>query len=932
VDGHELALGPPLQRAVFAVLAVRANQVVYSSELIDAVWGDRLPGSPQGGVHTYVAGLRRVLDPDRARRASGRYLESRSLGYRLNAPDGSTDLARFEGHRERGRRAWKAGALDEADAEFGGALALFEGSALGGVPGPYAAAKRAALAEQRLAVLEDRIDVLLAQGRHAETIDQLRVLTAEHPLRERPWAQLMLALYRSGRQADALAAFEAARGAAVGELGLDPGPLLAALRQRIVVGDPALSPGAGPAGGGPHGPPAAEFPRTLPRDTDHFTGRRHEVAALLAMADGPNPPVCSIDGMAGIGKTTLAVHLARRLGERYPDAQLYLDLHGHARGQQPMTAAAALDKLLLAVGVPGGEIPAQIDDRTALWRSRLAGRRSLLVLDNAVDASQVRPLLPGAPGTMVLITSRRRLTGLDDGCFLSLDVLSPADAAELFAAAAGRSRAAAEPEATAAVVHACGYLPLAIRIAAARLRHRPSWQIAHLARRLDGEEQRLAELETGDRSVTAAFALSYRYLDEDRQRVFRLLGLFPGAHLDAHAAAALAGGEAGPTDRCLQDLVDAHLLDEPEPERYRLHDLLSVFAARQCREEELPEARHAALGRLLDFYLHTIDGAEQHLRPKRLDRAPAPGPRIVARRFADRAGALAWLDAERGNFVPVVRIAAENGFHHHAWQIARYLWGFYETRRHWADWTACYELALPSARQVGDRLAQARLLVGLGVTSHDLRRYDDAVTRYREALALMRETGFRSGEAGVLTNLGNTYRRMGKLADSIACQEQSQQICRDVGDRTGEAIALANLGELYRDDERFAESIGVQEQALAMFREWGDRRVEGTVLDGLARTYLAMRAYGQAFAHCRAALASRRETGDRYGEAETLDCLGQLHRVAGRRSDAAGAWRAALAIAEELDAPSAGDLRNRLAEVEVEAKADVVPAARIFEL
>lgn len=907
VGEREPDLGPPLQRALFAVLAVRANQVVSGSELIDAVWGEQLPGSPRGALYTYVAGLRRALEPGRAHRAPGRFLESSSSGYRLNTGADGTDLIRFEQHRDRGRRAWKRGALAEADAAFADALALFEGAALGAVPGPFAQIHRAALAEQRLAVLEDHAEVRLAQGRDGEVIGLLRPLTLEEPLRERPWAHLMLALYRVGRQGEALSAFDEARAAAVEQLGLGPGPLLTDLRQRIVVGDPALIPTA--AGVRPKGI------RILPRGADHFTGRAREIDRLLSLAAAQPLPVCCIDGMAGVGKTALALQVAHLLAGRYPDAQLYLDLQGYTPGQAPMSAAAALDKLLHALGVPGRDIPVQADERAALWRTRLAGLRAVIVLDNAADAAQIRLLLPGSAGPLVLITSRRRLSDLDAGEFLSLEVLAAAEAATLFATAAGARRVAAEPAAAAAVAHACGYLPLAIRIAAARLRHRPAWTVTHLVDRLGDEERRLGELRAGEHSVAAAFTLSYRGLDPRLQRLLRLLGLFPGPRFDAGAAAALAGTDLVRADRALQELVDAHLLDEPSPDHYRLHDLIGAFAKRQCREQDPPDARHAALRRLFDFYLRTVDNAEELLRPRRLDRAEAAetGSDTTAHRFPDRERALAWLDGERGNLVPVVRAAAQHGFHRHAWQIARYLWGFFETRRHWADWADCYEVALDSARRDGDRLAEARILVGLGVISNDMRRYEDAVDRYHAALALMRETGFRSGEAGALTNLGNTYRRMGRLAECIACQEEALRICWETQDRTGEAIALANLGELYREDGRNARSVEVQQQALVMFRAFGDRRVEGSVLDGLARTFLAMGEHERALAHGRQALERRRECGDRLGETETLDCLGRIHRSTGHLAEAERAWRAALAIADELGAPIAADLRARLA-------------------
>ncbi|MFI9387272.1 BTAD domain-containing putative transcriptional regulator [Kutzneria sp. NPDC052558] len=899
LDGHELPLGSPRQRALFAVLAMRANEVVYTEELIDSVWGEQLPGGPTGGVHTYVARLRRVLEPGRTRRSPGRILESHRAGYRLNMPADGVDVVQFERRRERGRRAWRDGDLGAAESAFTAALALFDGMVLGGVPGPFAESQRDQLTEQRLAVVEDRIDVLLAQLRPVEAGDELVTLTRDHPLRERPWAQLMLALYRQGRQADALSAFDRARAICAEELGLDPSPVLAELRQRIVVGDPALL-----------APPAASrlpVRCTLPRDSEDFTGRRREAAAIRALAG--RRLVCVLDGMAGVGKTTLAVRLAHGLRERYPDAQLYLDLHGYASGTRPLDPAAALDKLLRVLDVPAAEIPAELDDRAALWRARLAERKALVVLDNAVDAAQVRPLLPGSPDALALVTSRRRLSGLDGAEFVTLDVLPRTDAVTLFGAIAGPSRPAAEPDVTEKVVTLCGFLPLAVQIAAAKLRHRPSWSVSHLLARLDDERHRLSELTADDRSVAAAFALSYRSLQPQCQRVFRLLSLFPGPEFALPAASALAGLDRRDTDLALQNLLDAHLLDEPQPDRFRLHDLLAVFSARQCQDEDSDGDRRAARTRLFEHYLYTVDSADNFLRPQRIDRVPGP----VAPRHADRDQALDWLDAERGNLVPIVRAAAEHGFPRHAWQTARFLWGFYETRGHWADWTATHELALGCARQDGDLLAEARLLVGLGAVEHHCGRYDRAVERYLAALPLMREAGFPAGVAGVLNNLGASHRRAGRLDDAIACHEQSLTIFGETGDQRGIAFVLANLGELYVDAGRLTESADCLHRALAMFRESGSRRLEGAVLGTLARGHLAQNHVDEALVYGADALAAARDTGDRNGEAVGLDCLGRIHHRAGRTADALRHWRDALVIAEDIGSPLVEELRARLA-------------------
>jgi DNA-binding SARP family transcriptional activator/tetratricopeptide (TPR) repeat protein len=924
---RELDLGPPRQRALFAVLALRPDTPVGRDELVDAVWGENIPGNPVGGVHTYVAGLRRVLEPGRGRRATGTLLVSQGTGYRLRIPPERVDAVEFERLLGLARRQRAAGDPAAAERSFDAALGLFEGTALGGVPGPFAESSRARLAEQRLGAVEDRIDAVLEQGRHGEVGAVLRALTEQHPLRERLWGQLMLALYRSGRQADALAAYGRARRHTREDLGLDPGPILRDLRQRIITADPALTAAAGTA----HARPTPSAPGAngrhpvrcdLPRDVGDFTGRGAEIRMLLAdigrrpAAAGPaGPTVWAIDGMAGVGKTTLAVHAAHRLAARYPDAQLYLDLHAHTPDHQPLTADGALDKLLRAAGPAGAHgpaIPADPDERAALWRSVLAGRRMLLVLDNAADTAQIRPLLPGAADTLVLVTSRRRLTGLEAAEFLTLRVLGPREGTDLFARVAGRDRAAQQPQAVARAVDLCGHLPLAIRIAAARLRHHSTWNVGHLLGLLEAEDQRLDELRGEDRGVTAAFSLSYRALDADQRRLLRLLGVLPGPDFDTHTVAALCGVRLARARELVEALVDTNLVEESAAGSYLMHDLLRLFALAVCRAEEPGPAQRAALARVVAYYQHLTNLAEDKIRPGRLDRGPDAAPEIVLPAFADREAALSRLDCERANLVGIVAAAAGAGMHEPAWRIARHLWGFYETRRLWSDWIATHESALPSARLCGDRLAEARLLVGLGVCYHDLRRYDQAISRYLSALTLMREIGFTGGEAGVLNNLGNSYHAVGQLDEAIECQEQSLALCRSTGNRFAEGVALANLGERLRQAGSLAQSAERQRQAIAIFRELGDRRLEGNALENLARTLQAAGDTASAIAHCHEALQARRESGDRYGEAVTLDNLGEALRSLGRLEEADRCWRQALAVFESLGAPEAAEMRARL--------------------
>jgi DNA-binding SARP family transcriptional activator len=915
VGDRELDLGPPQRQALFTALALRAGRPVPVYELVDAVWGQDLPGNPVGGVHTYVAGLRRQLEPSRPRRSPGRFLLSRDAGYLLCIPAGGLDADVFEAQREAGDCARAAGDEPAAEEAFTRALGLFHGAVLAGVPGPFAAFHRARLAERRQTVVEDRLEVILAQGRHREVTADLRALTLEHPLRERPWGLLMLALYRSGRQSEALEAYDRARAVSVEELGLDPGPALRALRQRIVESDPALD------------PPAAAIAVSsatgrcdLPRDVADFTGRERELAGLAQSvtrrsAAGARSacPVLVVDGMAGVGKTALAVHLAHRLAPRYPGGQLCLDLQAQTPGRPPLSVAAALDWLLRAAGVEGSDIPADEDERAALWRARVPGAGILLLLDNAAAAAQVRPLLPGSGDSLVVVTSRRRLGGLEAAESLSLDVLPSHEAEMLFTAVVGDARAAAEPDATAQVAQLCGRLPLALRIAAARLRHRPAWSVAHFRDRLADQDRRLAELRVEDRGVAVAFASSYRVLEPASQRMFRLLGLVPGPSFDILAAAALSGWTRSEADDALETLIDAHLVEQPTLSVLRLHDLIAVFARQQCDLEETQQARHEAMRRLLDYYMYATDAAEDLIRPSRTDRGPDTPPGVALPVHADRRAALAWLDGERANVIAAAAAAADGGFAEHAWRIPRHLWGYFEARNLWSEWLACNERALHGLKPGADPLGEARTRLALGVCNKELRRYEEAVGHYTAAADLFDRAGSLSGRAGALINLANVHRRLGDYAEGASCLERAQAILAGTEDRFAQAAALNSLGELRREAGQAAESLAPYERALAIAREQGYRPLEAVLLDGFARALHTVGRDDEAFEACRRAVEACAEAEDRYGEALALDLFGHVLVALGRGSESGGFWSSALAIYDELGAPEAAELRARVA-------------------
>ncbi|MGC9671358.1 BTAD domain-containing putative transcriptional regulator [Planosporangium sp. 12N6] len=944
--GGVVALGGPRQRAVFAALLLHANDTVSVSYLVDAAW-ETPPATPGSNIRTYVAGLRRRLD---AAGSAASRLVSRPGGYALRVEPGELDLATFDELAGRGEQALRAGEVAEAATCFEEALRLWRGQPLEGLAvGPPVRAELARLDERRLIVVEQHAQTMIELGRYEPLIGELRRAVLRHPLREQLWAQLMRALYQADRAAEALQAYESARRVLADELGADPGPELRRLHQGMLRGDGWL-----PAGRAERR--TVEVRRNaLPRDLADFTGREDELRRLrVALSDASMRavPIVTIDGMAGVGKTALVVHAAHRLADRYPDAQLMIDLHAHTPDREPLDAAAALDELLRAWGVPADEIPRGLNEQTARWRSELADRRALIVLDNAASAEQIRPLLPGSPGCLVLVTSRRQLVELESNLAISLDLLTPSDAVTLFARVAGEQRAAAELDSVREVVALCGNLPLAIRLAAARLRSRPTWSVSHLADRLRDGQRRLSELSGTDRGVAAAFTLSYHHLAPGQQRLFRLLGLHPGTDLDAYLAAALADLGLRDADQFLEDLLDVHLLQQPAVGRYRFHDLLRQYARTTVERNEPESSRRQAVTRMLDYYLHVAHLAAEQLNPGGRHaavgsaRRPAENPTV-----ADHAAALAWLETERTNLADAAAYAAGHGWYTHAWQLPHALWFFYFIRGHAKDWTTTHRLALDASehlndqvalavtrknlgtacwqtgkydealehyryalagyRAVGDDHGRSAVLNNLGLIYRSLHRYEDAVDHYREALVLARKTGDRQGEGQTLGNLGSVYERLGRYETAIDHTRQALDLMRETGDRRDEGDTLSTLGTIYRHLGQYDRSREHLHQALRIAREVGDRTTETVILNDIAETHRAQGQYREALLHHHQALDHSRTVQDRLQQARAHDGIGHLLRerdLAAARQN----WRQALDIYTELGLPEADELRHRI--------------------
>ncbi|MFI6482236.1 BTAD domain-containing putative transcriptional regulator [Nonomuraea sp. NPDC050663] len=884
-------LGPPKRRLLLAVLLCSPGRAVDVDRLVEALWADAAPASAIENVYQHVSQLRRVLGPETI---TGRGRP----GYALAADPSALDAHRFAEQAQAGAQALAAGDAAMASRVLREALALWRGPAFGDLADELCLREEAVrLEELRLAALEDRAEADLALGLHDDVIGELTALTQAHPYRERYTGQLMLALYRAQRQSEALEAYTRARQRLTGELGLEPGTGLAELHRRILARDPALELNPGPS---------RRRPAQLPRSVPDFTGRQAEITQILARLDEEDPAdgvvvITAIDGMAGVGKTALAVRVAHRLTEWYPDGQLFVDLHAHTAGHQEAHPAEALAVLLRAIGVGDDRIPSGLDARSALWRSELAGRRMLIVLDNAVSAEQVRPLLPGSSGCLVLVTSRRRLADLDGIRPLVLGVLPPAQAASLFAAIVGE-RALAEPEAVAEAVELCGRLPLAIRLAAARLGNRPQWTVESLVGRLRDERRRLAELSSHDRSVEAAFTLSYQQLDTDQQRLFRLLGLTPGVETDAYAVAALADVPLEKADLLLEALLDAQMLQQPALGRYTFHDLIRQFAAERALAEEPEPERLAAVNRVLDFFSHTARIGADLLQPGRmplhlgLRRTPGEVPALTS---AEEAAA--WFAEENVSLVAAVRGAGALGLELPAWHLTRDLGVFAMKVGNPADVLELEEAAVSLAGRLPDRRLLALSLLNLASSLSHTGDLSRAVELTERAGTVAHELGDERLTWSSRRFLASLQQRTGRFAEAAEGFARSVEWARTAGERHTEAVVMAFHGDVLTLLGREREALEVLERAIALATELDHTDAVIQAATSAARAAIALGDHSRALAHAELAIAGAREAGMRAREATALQARAELLRVSGRQEEALACVRQAYDIAVELE-------------------------------
>jgi DNA-binding SARP family transcriptional activator/tetratricopeptide (TPR) repeat protein len=903
-DGGRAAVLSGRRRTVLGVLLGNAGQVVPLDDLIDAVWEDAPPATARRQIQNDISALRRILSNASVRGT----IVTDGDGYRIAPDPGELDAQVFEDLVAEGLDLARRDEPAAGAAKLRSALRLWRGPALLGLSGRAVEAVVVRLAEQRLAAIEDCVDLELGLGRHRDLVGELAELVVAHPLRERLVGQLMLALHGCGRQPDALAAYDRLRERLAVELGLDPGAALQRLHSALLRNEPPVDPWPGAA---PAAASAPDAPAQLPADVPGFTGRAdhlHRLDGLLRARDGrtPNAVVISaIAGMGGVGKTALAVHWGHRVRDRFPDGQLYVDLRGFTVDAPPVRPLEALVHLLRSLGEPAERIPSDLQTAAARYRSLLAERRALVVLDNAVDAEQVRPLLPASAGCLVLVTSRNRLTGLlarDGADSLTLDVLSPTEAGALLAATVGADRVAAEPAATAELAQICSRLPLALRVAAANLTSHPWPTIADYVAALR-EGDRLTALDVdGDEQtgVRRAFDLSYRTLSPDTQRMFRLLGLVHGPDLTVEAGAALAATAPADARRQLDRLATAHLVNHAVLGRYTCHDLLRHYAVERARGEEREPDREAAVHRLHDWYLHCADRAARLLYGQSL-RLPMPATDVSAPPvLTDERAALAWLDAERRNLVAAIRHGAEHGPRSSAWLLADALRGYFWLGMHIVDWQSAAHAALAAADAEGNPLAQAAAQLSLGDSHYRQGRRHRAIERYEAALTLAEQTGWGRCEAAAVCQLGVMYRDSGRVRHAVEYLDRGLKLCRANGFRHGEAVTLIHLGRAHLQLGRLARAGAYCAKALAINRAIGSRLGEATVLGYLGEIRHAEGRLDEAVEHLSHALPLFRELGDRTNEASALRVLAAARDEQGATGEAAELGQAALTLAREL--------------------------------
>jgi DNA-binding SARP family transcriptional activator/tetratricopeptide (TPR) repeat protein len=886
LDGAVVTLGPPQQRLVVAVLAVEAGRPVAAEALIDRVWDEAQAGSRRT-LHMLMSRLRGLLRP------AGLDVVRRSGGYVLDVDPALVDLHRFR------RLVREARAGDAAD-RLATALGLWRGEPLAGLPGRWAAQMRAAWRQEHLDATVAWAHVQLQKGDPTAVVGPLTALADEQPLAESLTAVLMRALAAAGRPADALERYTKLRLRLADELGTDPAPEVQAVHRDILRTASVLR--------------AAQ----LPADVAGFAGRAEHLARLDALLEA-GATAAVVSGTAGVGKTTLAVHWAHSVADRFPDGQLYVNLRGFDPSGRVMDPAEALRGFLEALGVAPERMPLDVDGRAALYRSLLLGQRMLIVLDNARDAAQARPLLPGTPTALTLLTSRDQLMPLiaANGAHpVTLDVMSADEGRDLLARRLGAPRVDPEAAASARIIAACAGLPLALTIAAARA-VQTGFALAALAEELATATGRLDVLDAGDPAteVRAVFSWSYTALRPEAAALFRYLGLAPGAYISVGVAASLADLPPARARRLLAELTRANLLTEASAGRYTFHDLLRAYATDLVHATDPPERRRAALARLFDYYVHSAHAADRTITKTRdailLPLAP-PAPGVIPETPVDYRAAMDWLDAEHPGAVGLVRDTTDPAFDTPVWQLTWAYFTFLHRQGHWQPLTVMARRALAAADRLGDPGAQATAHYVLGFAETMLGRHKSADGHFAKAITLYGAAGDLVGQANTHSHLGMLLEQRGRTRQALDHAQRALLLFHDAGHQLGQAKALNALGWCHALLGGYTHALIHCGQALQLFQELGDRETEAAAWDSLGYAHHHLGHYAQAVDCYESALALVREFDDRFRQAIVLDHLGDVHASAGDHEAARRRWQDALDIYTDLRHSEAAAVRAKL--------------------